>query len=286
MKRLLLTVVATSALTAAMVAVSAKPASAADTTATGVASAALVLDQQQPIVDVAIGGLAVGGSSDQVLAQTVTAAVSGKLAEVQLPVSCDQGSDLVVQVESVVGGIPSGIVLSSQVVVGSSLSGGGGFNHIDFSSPAPMSAGTQFTIVLSSSGSCGIFQGPPGDSYSGGNLFFIALPNPLGVWVCNCDFAGASFDLPFKTLVDTTPSTADQLADLLAAVTGVGPGTSLADKVTLVASDVAANDPTDACSILNAFIHEVDAQSGKSIPSRQAQTLITAAGQTEADLGC
>src|SRR5262249_42907100 len=129
-------------------------------------------------------------------------------------------------------------------------------------------------------------QGPSGDSYSGGNLFFIALPNPPGVWVCNCEFAGASFDLPFKTLVDTAPSPADELADLFAAVTGVGPGTSLADKVALVETDIAATDLTDACSTLNAFTREVQAQTDKSIASSEAAKLIAAARQIQTDLGC
>jgi hypothetical protein len=252
----------------------------------GTASAALTLDQQQPTVDLAIGGLAVGGASSQMLAQTLTAGISGTLAEVQLPVSCDSGSDLVVQIEGVSGGIPSGAILSAQVVRGSSLVGGGAFNAIDFSSPAQISAGTQYAIVISSSGSCGIFQGPAGNSYAGGNLFFIALPNPPGLWVCTCDFAGASFDLPFKTLVNATPDVADQLADLLSDVTGLGPGTSLADKVTLVESDVAADDLTDSCSTLHAFINEVQAQTGKSIASNQASTLITAAAQIDTTLGC
>jgi hypothetical protein len=51
----------------------------------GGASAADTLDQQQPIVNLAVGGNAIGGGSQQMLAQTVTAGQSGELAEVQLP---------------------------------------------------------------------------------------------------------------------------------------------------------------------------------------------------------
>jgi hypothetical protein len=325
-----------------------------------------ILDQQQPIVDLSIGGLAIGGGSNQALAQTMTAGISGELAEVQLPAACDPGSDLLVQIEGVSGGTPNNAVLASQLVAGTSLSGGGVFNPIDFSKPARIEAGSQFAIVLTSTGSCGIFQGPSGNSYSGGNLFFIALPNPAGVWVCNCDFAGASFDLPFKTLVnpvatDTTPpaigvpgsitvkamspsgtvvtysvsatdpddavaslscapasgstvpigtttvictasdthentstasftvhvkGAAEQLADLATAVTGVGPGTSLADKVSHAQAYVAANDVADACPTLTAFVNEVKAQSGNTIPAVAAATLIAAAQRIEAVLAC
>ena len=60
-----------------------------------------------------------------------------------------------------------------------------------------------FAIVLSSPGECGVFQGPIGDSYPAGNAFFDAQPNPVGAWVCICDFPEARFDLPFQTLVET-----------------------------------------------------------------------------------
>ena len=56
---------------------------------------------------------------------------------------------------------------------------------------------------------------------------------------------------------------AEQLADLLSETTGVGPGKSLADKVTSIQEDVAADDTADACAALGAFIHEVNAQTGR-----------------------
>lgn len=77
-----------------------------------------------------------------------------------------------------------------------------------------------------------------------------------------------------------------QLRDLLTAVTGAGPGTSLADKVKAVQSYLAAGDLADACSALTAFLHEVSAQSGKSIPANQAATLIATAQRIKAVLAC
>jgi len=81
-------------------------------------------------------------------------------------------------------------------------------------------------------------------------------------------------------------SAAALLSDLANAVKGVGPGTSLADKVASVQSDLALEDTSDACGTLNAFIHEVKAQSGKSIPAGTASSLIAAAQQIEAAIGC
>jgi hypothetical protein len=82
------------------------------------------------------------------------------------------------------------------------------------------------------------------------------------------------------------------LTALLNAVTNprVGPGTSLGDKVTLAQTYNTANDITDACATLNAFVQEVRAQTGKSIPAgdgaSQSGGLLTGAQQIEAMLGC
>jgi hypothetical protein len=77
-----------------------------------------------------------------------------------------------------------------------------------------------------------------------------------------------------------------QLDLLLAASTGVGRGTSLADKVRLIESYLAANDTADACGTLAAYIHEVKAQTGKSILAGTASSLIAQAQAIEAEIGC
>jgi len=79
---------------------------------------------------------------------------------------------------------------------------------------------------------------------------------------------------------------AEQLTDLAAAVAGVGPGQSLARKVATIEGDVAANDTTDACATLGAFVNEVNAQTGKKIGAAQAASFISRAQDIEAALGC
>jgi len=250
----------------------------------GSAGAAGTLDQQQPVVDLAVGGFAIGGFYEQKLAQTFTAGVSGQLVEVQVPASCDTGSNLLVSIYGASNGLPSATLLASQSVNSAALSGGGVFNAVDFSSPATVTAGSQLTIVLTSTGGCGIFQGPAGDSYSGGNLYFDSRPNPPG-WVCNCEFAGASFDLPFKTFV-AVPTASDLLATLLRNVTGLGPGTSLPDKVSQAQTYLAGSDVASACSTLAQFVNEANAQAQKKLTAEQAGTLTTAAKQVETALRC
>ena len=91
---------------------------------------------------------------------------------------------------------------------------------------------------------------------------------------------------PDGIAITPAPTAAAQLATLRTAVTGVGPGSSLADKVTLIQGYVAANDKADACGTLGAFINEVNAQTGKKITRVQAAQLIAQARNIEATLGC
>jgi hypothetical protein len=165
------------------------------------ANATESIDQQQTVMN--NPPLAIGLGSDQKIAQVVTAGTSGVLTEVRFPIACSSGN-LVVEIQEVTGGIPNGVVLTSQTILGTELPSPllPIFRSLAFSTPVSISTGNQFAIVLSSAGGCGLLQGPIGDSYLGGNAFFDARPNPLGTWICLCDFSGP-FDIPFQTLVDT-----------------------------------------------------------------------------------
>jgi len=169
------------------------------------------LDQQQPTIDTSVGGIAVGGASAQILAQTFTAGITGSLTEVALPVACDDtpGNTLTIEIRAIGSGVPGSTTLASTAVAASTLPPWlfptpPAFRTFSFSSPASVVAGTQYVLYLSA-GSCGVFQGPVGDSYAGGDLYFYAVYNAK--WVRNCDFVGGRCDLPFKTYV--TPATAD-----------------------------------------------------------------------------
>jgi uncharacterized protein YjiK len=78
----------------------------------------------------------------------------------------------------------------------------------------------------------------------------------------------------------------EQLADLLAQVTGVGPGKSLAAQVTAVQQKIGANDTAGACGALGTFVNEVKAQAGKKITPAQAASFVAQAANIEATLGC
>jgi hypothetical protein len=76
------------------------------------------------------------------------------------------------------------------------------------------------------------------------------------------------------------------LSELNQAVQGVGPGNSLAAKIEQAQSYLAAGDTPGTCSTLGAFVNEVDAQSGKHIPTATAGQLVADAQQIQAVLAC
>ena len=79
---------------------------------------------------------------------------------------------------------------------------------------------------------------------------------------------------------------AEQLADLAAAVKGVGPGKSLAATVAVAQWFLAHGQIHATCLTLTVFKLQVRAQSGKKIPTAQATALIADANRIRAVLNC
>jgi hypothetical protein len=84
----------------------------------------------------------------------------------------------------------------------------------------------------------------------------------------------------------TVKGAAEQLSELATAVIGVGPGRSLADVVSAIQADVAANDTAGACKTLGAFVNEVNAQTDDKISDEEAESLLMQAHDIKAALGC
>jgi hypothetical protein len=167
---------------------------------------AVVVDQEQPVIDFSLGEYLVGGVAQEAkLAQVVTAGVSGLLVELRLPVECDEG-DLIVEIQEVSGGAPDGNVKTSETLAGPfALPPSDLFASIALEEPVFMNAGDRFAIVLRSAGACYMSRGPIGDPYPGGNAHSAHNFVSPG-WH---PFVGPDFDLPFQTLVeqdDGTPS--------------------------------------------------------------------------------
>jgi hypothetical protein len=111
---------------------------------------------------------------------------------------------------------------------------------------------------------------------------------PIGTTTVTCTVTDSDdTNSPVRTIFTVhVKGAAEQLSDLLTAVQGVGPGTSLAGKVQQAQTSLAAGDVADTCGTLGGFIHEVQAQAGKSISNAQAQQLVDMATRIQAVVGC
>ena len=143
--------------------------------------------------------------SEQILAQTVTAGVTGTLYAIQLPIGCASGR-LIVEIRGVdpTTGEPTAAVIRSKRIQASRLptSPSTTFEEIRLPGGMRFSAGDRFAIVLrNETGSCGLLMGQAGiGGYAGGEAFFDARPNPPG-WVPFEDFGSDPADLPFVTIM-------------------------------------------------------------------------------------
>ena len=144
--------------------------------------------------------------------------------------------------------------------------------------------GAQTTVAAGLSGPSGVAVDAAGNVYiadTSNNQVVKVAPDGTQAIV------GTGLNLP--TAVAVGPAAADAvtlLTDLHAAVQGVGPGTSLADKVAAAQTSLASGNTAGACTTLSAFINQVQAQTGKTIPAVQADELIADAQHIQAVMAC
>jgi hypothetical protein len=167
-----------------------------------------VVDQQQPAIDPSANTLAIDNNpnSQQKLAQSFTVGVDGRLREIQIPVGCASGRLWLEIVDLDSSGAPGSTVLKSSVVNANRLNqtiGGAGtaFLAIQIRGRLDVRRGQKLAFILrNDKGSCGMANGPAGDTYSGGEAFYDARPNPPG-WIRPSP--GSALDYPFKTIIRT-----------------------------------------------------------------------------------
>lgn len=109
---------------------------------------------------------------------------------------------------------------------------------------------------------------------------------PIGSNVVTCTATDASRNVSQASFEILVRGAADQLGDLLAQVQGAGPGGSLAAKLRAAEAALASGRTGTACRTLAAFVHEVEAQAGKSIDATLAAGFIGSATRIRALLGC
>ncbi len=98
--------------------------------------------------------------------------------------------------------------------------------------------------------------------------------------------SGLLFPIGATTVSCTATASGDAKSPVAASVTGVGPGKSLVEKVTLIERDVPVSDTSDACDALGGFSNEVRAQTGKKLTAAKAASLIGQVQAIKTALGC
>ena len=149
-----------------------------------------MIDQEQPAINNTGFPPAIGGASNQKLAQVFTAGRTGILTHVTVPISCDSKATIVVSIHDVTAtGEPGLAVLASETISGSiyppyiapySTVPAAGIRLVEFQPSPKVKTGVQYSIVLKAVGDCSILPALDGDWYSGGHGYFDALPNPPG----------------------------------------------------------------------------------------------------------
>jgi hypothetical protein len=109
---------------------------------------------------------------------------------------------------------------------------------------------------------------------------------PIGTSTVSCQATDAAGNTALGGFHVQVRDALQQLGDLVAIVQRLGPGRSLAGKLQSAAALLRAGDAGTACNILGAFVSEVQAQTGKSLPALQAQTLVADAIRIKAVIGC
>ena len=161
------------------------------------------LDQQQTATYP--GAFSFG--TNQSVAQTFTAGLTGKIDQVDLHLDKMAGTTLplTVEIRSVSGAAPADAALASTSVPASAVSQIGGFVPVTFTAQASVVTGTQYAIVAysstPSSDTYGWTDSPTPAPYAGGQVF-IKSPPSAGSWTPS----GTDRDLVFKTYV-VTPAT-------------------------------------------------------------------------------
>jgi hypothetical protein len=116
---------------------------------------------------------------------------------------------------------------------------------------------------------------------------------PIGATTVGCTAIDASANSSGAGFIVTVTGAPEQLTTLISVVRGLNLQQGITNSLDakLANADAAltaaqAGDLATACGLLNAFITEVQAQSGKKITAAQASQLLAAATQIKAVLGC
>ena len=137
--------------------------------------------------------------SGETPAQTFTAGLSGGIDQVDLHLeSHGPTTPVTVEIRDTSGGAPGATVLAAQSVPASSSPTAASWVTVNFATPAPVTAGSQYAVLAYSSPVTMTQHydwGYGGDSYAGGRFTYTTSSPPSGAWT------PTTADLAFKTYV-------------------------------------------------------------------------------------
>ncbi|HXH42086.1 MAG TPA: FG-GAP-like repeat-containing protein, partial [Thermoanaerobaculia bacterium] len=113
---------------------------------------------------------------------------------------------------------------------------------------------------------------------------------PVGTSTVNCTASDAAGNSSVGSFTITVNGPSAQASNLITLVQSLnlngGTGTSLTTTLTNAINSFASGNTTSACNQIDAFISQVQAQSGKKLTTAQADQLIAAANQIRTAQGC
>ena len=149
----------------------------------------------------------------------------------------------------------------------------------DMTLDATSPSGVRVTWTASATDASGLSLDVTCDRESGSNF-------PIGGSTVFCTATDADGLWTEDYFVIQVLGARDQLAALRTAVTGIGSGTSLADKVTAIQGAVAARDSATACRLLVDLGNQLKAQTGRKLSAATATALRADAARIASVLGC
>lgn len=140
----------------------------------GVVTAQPAVDQSSPVADPILRTWVLGGSSNQVLYQSLTAGVDGRLRELRLPIGCGSGEIILeIYTADTSTGLPaagsSARLSRTYPATDFPVTVTGDLHSLTLSPRYGVTAGEVIVFVLSNpTGTCGIAESNAGDPYLGG----------------------------------------------------------------------------------------------------------------------
>ena len=139
-----------------------------------------ILEPLQPIFTTGTPTQAIGGNSEQMLAQTFTVQRDGYLTGIYLPLGCSDGV-LDIEIRNVDENLPGTVVLAENSYEADEIRSEVTVLELFRFPEVSVEAGQKLSFVLKNdNGSCGMSRAPEGDTYTGGEAYYDARPNAPG----------------------------------------------------------------------------------------------------------